>query len=80
MKNSHLRNDSQMDYMQTRKARVIKQNDPLNNRDGNHDYVCDHEKSLINLLVPRHVEYTQRVLEKAVRRSGVPVQEIRTVG
>ena len=51
--------------MSTRKPRIIKQSNPLENE---RDYVRDHEKSLIALLVPEHIEYTQRVLEKVVRQ------------
>lgn len=59
--------------MQTRKVRVIKQTDPLNNE---RDYKRDHEKSLIALLVPEHVEFTRQVLEKVTRRdTTVPVVE-----
>jgi hypothetical protein len=57
--------------MQTKRpVRVIKQNDPLN--DGGQDYVRRHEQSLIALLVPRHIEYTRRELEKAARRDSSP--------
>lgn len=59
--------------MSTRKVRVIKQNNPLENE---RDYVRDHEKSLIALLVPEHIEYTLQVVEKAARRRVSPEQVI----
>lgn len=64
----------QTELMSVRKVRVIKQNNPLENE---RDYVRDHEKSLIALLVPEHIEYTQRVLEKVTRQreSTVPIVE-----
>lgn len=58
--------------MSTRKVRVIKQNNPLENE---RDYVRDHEKSLIALLVPEHIEYTLQVVEKAARRKVSPESE-----
>lgn len=62
-----------MQTMKTRQVRVIKQNNPLEGR----EFQERHEKSLIALLVPQHIEYAMRVVEEAKRRSDilVPVGE-----
>lgn len=60
-----------METMKTRQVRIIKQANPLDQ--GREDYVSDHEKSLIALLVPRHIEYTAKVIDTAKRRSDVLV-------
>lgn len=54
-----------------RKVRVIKQNDPLVDKD--EEYVDRHEKSLIALLVPRHIDYTRRLVKEAERQGDVLV-------
>jgi hypothetical protein len=46
-------------------VRVVKRNDPLNEREA---YRERHEKSLIDILVPQHIEYAARVMEEAKRR------------
>lgn len=51
------------------KVRIIKQNNPLERE----NYQERHEKSLIDILVPQHIEYAIRVVEEAKRRSDVLV-------
>ena len=56
--------------MQGRKPRIIKQNAPLDN---DREYVDRHEKSLIALLVPKHIDYARRLVKEAERQRDVLV-------
>jgi len=53
-----------------RKPRVIKQNNPL---EPERDYIDRHEKSLIALLVPKHIDYARRLVKEAERQADVLV-------